>query len=89
LWQKPDNPRKNRWEIKKGKRNEPMDTWVLSVAASHHPELYLHKWKARDWERRAAMPAKPLPVKTEGEEETEQPSDQSNRGRRRPRVRQL
>lgn len=49
------NPRKNRWEIKKGKRNEPLDTWVLSIAASHHPELYLHKWKAADWDRRAAM----------------------------------
>jgi phage terminase large subunit GpA-like protein len=49
------NPRKNRWEIKKGKRNEPLDTWVLSVAASHHPELYLHKWKAADWDRRCAM----------------------------------
>lgn len=49
------NPRKNRWEIKKGKRNEPLDTWCLSVAASHHPELYLHKWKAADWERRVGM----------------------------------
>jgi phage terminase large subunit GpA-like protein len=49
------NPRKNRWEIKKGKRNEALDTWVLALAASHHPELYLHKWKAGDWDRRAAM----------------------------------
>lgn len=49
------NPRKNRWEIKKGKRNEPLDTWVLALAASHHPELYLHKWKKADWLRRAAM----------------------------------
>lgn len=49
------NPRKNRFELKKGKRNEALDTWVLSVAASHHPEIYLHKWKKSDWERRAAM----------------------------------
>jgi phage terminase large subunit GpA-like protein len=49
------NPRKNRWELKKGKRNEGLDTWVLSVAASHHPELYLHKWKKSDWARRQAM----------------------------------
>lgn len=49
------NPRKNRWEIKKGKRNEALDTWCLSIAASHHPELYLHKWKAADWDRRAQM----------------------------------
>lgn len=49
------NPQKNRWELKKGKRNEQLDTWVLSIAASHHPELYLHKWKKSDWDRRAAM----------------------------------
>lgn len=49
------NPRKNRWEIKKGKRNEPLDTFVLAEAASHHPELYLHKWRAVDWKRRARM----------------------------------
>lgn len=49
------NPKKNRFELKKGKRNEVLDTWVLSIAASHHPELYLHKWKKSDWERRQAM----------------------------------
>lgn len=49
------NPRKNRWELKKGKRNEVLDTHVYAIAASHHPELYLHKWKAADWKRRAAM----------------------------------
>lgn len=49
------NPRKNRWEKKKGKRNEPLDTWVYAIAASHHPELYLHKWKAADWRRREIM----------------------------------
>lgn len=49
------NPRKNRWELKKGKRNEVLDTEVLNIAASHHPEIYLHKWKKSDWERRKAM----------------------------------
>ena len=49
------NPRKNRWEIKKGKRNEPLDTFVYAEAASHHPELYLHKWRPIDWKRRARM----------------------------------
>lgn len=49
------NPRKNRWELKKGKRNEVLDTEVLCIAASHHPEIYLHKWKKSDWERRHAM----------------------------------
>ena len=49
------NPRKNRWELKKGKRNEVLDTHVYAIAASHHPELYLHKWRASDWKRRAVM----------------------------------
>jgi len=49
------NPRANRWEKKRGQRNEALDTWVYSIAAAHHPELYLHKWKAADWKRRAAM----------------------------------
>lgn len=49
------NPRKNRWELKKGKRNEVLDTWVYSFAATHHPEIYLHKWKTADWKRRSAM----------------------------------
>lgn len=49
------NPRKNRWELKKGKRNEALDTHVYAIAASHHPELYLHKWRAIDWKRRALM----------------------------------
>lgn len=44
------NPRKNRWEVKKGRRNEPLDTWVYACAASHHPELYLHKRRAAEWE---------------------------------------
>ncbi len=49
------NPRKNRYEKKKGKRNEPLDTWVYALAASHHPELYLHKRTKASWEQRAAM----------------------------------
>jgi len=49
------NPRRNRWEKKKGKKNEPLDTWNYAVAASHHPELYIHKWRAADWARRAKM----------------------------------
>lgn len=49
------NPRKQRWELKKGKRNEALDTHVLAMAASHHPELHIHKWTKLDWQRRAAM----------------------------------
>jgi len=49
------NPTKNQWVKKKSKRNETLDTWVYAIAASHHPELHLHKWKAGDWTRRALM----------------------------------
>lgn len=57
------NPRKNKFELKKGKRNEPLDCDVYAVAASHHPELHLHKWRAADWDKRMAMlaPKKPTP----------------------------
>ncbi|WP_051278970.1 phage terminase large subunit family protein [Chitinilyticum aquatile] len=49
------NPKRNRWEIKKGKRNEALDTWVYACAASHHPALYIHKWKKADWDRRELL----------------------------------
>jgi phage terminase large subunit GpA-like protein len=69
------NPRKNKWEIKKGKRNEPLDTWGLALAASHHPELYLHKYKAADWDRRAAM-LEPVQVVDERGQAVEVPAPQ-------------
>ncbi|QBC44451.1 phage terminase large subunit family protein [Iodobacter fluviatilis] len=63
------NPKKNRWEIKKGKRNEVLDTDIYALAASHHPELYIHKWKTADWDKREAMlqpahvtPSEPEPL---------------------------
>ena len=70
------NPRTNKWEKKKGKRNEALDTWVYSIAASHHPELYLHKWKAADWARREAMlePVAHDPGQVEGTVELSQPA---------------
>lgn len=68
------NPKKNQWELKKGKRNEQLDTWVLSIAASHHPEIYLHKWKKSDWDRRAAMiePNQTPKEEVKAEDETEE-----------------
>lgn len=47
------NPAKNRYEKKRGARNEPLDTWVYSYAATHHPELRLHRMRAVDWDGRA------------------------------------
>lgn len=48
------NPAKNRFEKRRGARNEPLDTWVYAYAAAHHPELRLHRYTRADWERAAA-----------------------------------
>ena len=48
------NPAKNRFEKRRGVRNEPLDTWVYAYAATHHPELRLHRYTRMDWDKRAA-----------------------------------
>lgn len=45
------NPAKNRFEKRRGARNEPLDTWVYAYAATHHPELRLHRYTGKDWDR--------------------------------------
>ena len=45
------NPSKNRFEKKRGARNEPLDTFVYAYAATHHPELRLHRATKADWDR--------------------------------------
>lgn len=45
------NPAKNRFEKRRGARNEPLDTWVYAYAAAHHPELRLHRYTRADWDR--------------------------------------
>jgi phage terminase large subunit GpA-like protein len=47
------NPAKNRFE-NRGGRNEVLDTWVYAYAATHHPELRLHRLSKTDWDARAA-----------------------------------
>lgn len=44
------NPSKNRFEKRRGPRNEPLDTWVYSYAAAHHQELRLHRYTRADWD---------------------------------------
>jgi phage terminase large subunit GpA-like protein len=44
------NPSRNRFEKKGGARNEPLDTWVYAYAATHHPELRLHRYTQADWD---------------------------------------
>lgn len=49
------NPSKNRFEKRRGgPRNEPLDTWVYAYAATHHPELRLHRLTKADWDAREA-----------------------------------
>ncbi len=49
------NPARNRFEKRRGApRNEPLDCWVYSYAATHHPELRLHRWTKADWDLREA-----------------------------------
>ncbi|ADE14157.1 terminase GpA [Nitrosococcus halophilus Nc 4] len=45
------NPAKNRFELKRNVRNEPLDTTIYSFAAAHHPELRLHRATHADWDR--------------------------------------
>lgn len=45
------NPAKNRFDKKRGARNEPLDTYVYAYAAAHHPELRLHRYTRADWDR--------------------------------------
>lgn len=70
------NPAKNRFEKRRGARNEPLDTFIYALAAAHHPELRLHRRSRADWEQRAqylrrlqervspavAVPAQPAPT---------------------------
>lgn len=46
------NPSKNRFDKRGGVRNEPLDTWVYAYAATHHPELRLHRHTKADWDAR-------------------------------------
>lgn len=44
------NPKTNRFEKKRGARNEPLDTLVYSYAAAHHPEVRLHLYTNAKWD---------------------------------------
>lgn len=44
------DPTKGRYRKKSGARNEPLDTWVYAYAATHHPELHLHRYAKADWD---------------------------------------
>lgn len=63
------NPSKNRFEKRRGSvRNEPLDTWVHAYAATHHPELRLHRARAADWDRWEADLLARAPKAADGQE---------------------
>lgn len=49
------DPVKNRYVKKKGKRNEPVDTWVYAYAAGHHPNLRIDRMTDAEWDRLARL----------------------------------
>lgn len=61
------NPTKNRFDKRTGVRNEPLDTWVYSYAATHHPELRLHRLTKVDWDARELrlVPGKPAAIEAQ------------------------
>ena len=56
------NPAKNRFDTRRGARNEPLDTWVYAYAAAHHPELRLHRRTRADWDAAAKRLAGAVPA---------------------------
>lgn len=57
------DPAKNRFVPRRGApRNEPLDTWVYAYAATHHPELRLHRYTRAEWDTLEAQLAKPRPA---------------------------
>jgi len=67
------DPEKNRWVMRKGRRNESLDTWIYGVAASHHPEIRAHTLREKDWDR-LEQQLGPRP-KEAAEQETETSSE--------------
>jgi phage terminase large subunit GpA-like protein len=56
------DPAKNRFVPRRGApRNEPLDTWVYAYAATHHPELRLHRHTKADWDARESGMLVPEP----------------------------
>jgi phage terminase large subunit GpA-like protein len=61
------NPVKNRFE-KRVTRNEPLDTWVYAYAATHHPELRMHRYTKADWDALEARVAQSVAVNLDSRE---------------------
>lgn len=78
------NPAKNRFEHRRGSvRNEPLDTWVYAYAATHHPELRLHRYTKTDWEaaRQRLVSGEPDPSPAQSADSQPQGTPSSTTGR--------
>lgn len=60
------DPAKNRYEKKRGARNEPLDTAIYSYAAAHHPELRLHRKREIDYQLREQFLESQLAGRSDG-----------------------
>ncbi len=49
------DPEKNRWVVRRGRRNEGTDCWVYAFAIAHHPEIRLHAMRPKDWAELEAL----------------------------------
>lgn len=49
------DPEKRRWTLRRGRRNEALDTFVYAMAAAMHPELRVHVARDADWEARERL----------------------------------
>lgn len=49
------DPLKNRWILRRGRRNEALDCFVYATAAAHNPEVRVHAKREREWQRLARI----------------------------------
>jgi phage terminase large subunit GpA-like protein len=75
------NPAKNRFEKRRGgPRNEPLDTFVYAYAATHHPELRLHRYTSANWDQ---LQDRLVRTPTPAEDSRETPRQENSQARNR------
>ena len=79
------NPSKNRFENPRGARNEAGDTMTYAYAATHHPELRLHRYTDADWTRLERTLIAKTQATTEPAEQERAAQQDDNRGTQQPR----
>lgn len=80
------DPTRNRWVLRRGRRNEALDGWVYAYAAAHHPEIRVHAKRARDWDAlQATIDPDASPPNRPEPPPKAQPTDKPKRGTERPR----